>query len=46
MESVESQSVELGTGSEGVEGTAEGGATLQKSESVEEVEEEVPEPSK
>uniref|UniRef100_UPI0037E7E5C2 regulating synaptic membrane exocytosis protein 2-like isoform X11 n=1 Tax=Semicossyphus pulcher TaxID=241346 RepID=UPI0037E7E5C2 len=48
-EVLERQSVELGVGSEGtqeVAGEAEGGATLQKSESVEEGEEAEPEPSK
>ncbi|XP_068423228.1 regulating synaptic membrane exocytosis protein 2-like isoform X3 [Clinocottus analis] len=48
-ESLEGQSVELGAGSEVTQEGAvaeEGGATLQKSESVEKAEEVVPEPSK
>ncbi|XP_070777584.1 regulating synaptic membrane exocytosis protein 2-like [Enoplosus armatus] len=48
-EALQGQSVELGAGSEGtqeVAGEAKGGAMLQKSESVEEGEEEEPEPSK
>ncbi|XP_072226067.1 regulating synaptic membrane exocytosis protein 2-like isoform X1 [Leuresthes tenuis] len=47
MESVEGQSVEVGAGSEGAQeivGAAEGQATLQKSESVDEGQEEEPEP--
>lgn len=43
-EALDGQSVELGVGSEGA--VAEGGASLQKSESVEEGEEEQPEPPK
>ncbi|XP_069581754.1 regulating synaptic membrane exocytosis protein 2-like isoform X11 [Brachyistius frenatus] len=49
MESVEGQSVDLGAGSEETQeimGKAEGGATLQKSESVEEGEEVEPESTK
>ncbi|XP_042290738.1 regulating synaptic membrane exocytosis protein 2-like isoform X4 [Thunnus maccoyii] len=48
-EALEGQSVELGAGSEGTQEVAlavEGGAMLQKSESVEEGEEEEPEPAK
>ncbi|KAI3358282.1 hypothetical protein L3Q82_003280 [Scortum barcoo] len=45
-EALEGQSVELGTGSEGTQEVAEGGVTLQKSESVDEGEEVEPEPSK
>lgn len=47
MEVGQGQSVELGSeGTHEVVGVAEGGATLQKSESVEEGEEEASEPAK
>ncbi|KAM8766401.1 regulating synaptic membrane exocytosis protein 2 isoform 4-T4 [Acanthopagrus schlegelii] len=49
VEALQGQSVEVGSGSEGTQevvGAAEGGAVLQKSESVEEGEESEPEPAK